>query len=280
MKKELSLFALAALAAVFISVGCGGTSVPKGNNASGLVKYSGTTTTTGNLTSNATVPATGGTTVQTTADGIPDPATIPSGALPAGSTVSPADTLAIIPLGTGFPGTFSSGLQLSVNGVSDSGIGVSSTGATQQNMALPVSPGAAGTLYTLSYPGGDLKTTPAIGQVNPFVLTIHSTVFTGKFYVLINGGRAQVISPVPIDLAGRIPNNGQNAVGSVVKASFGPGNNGRTATLTVDYGTGFALNQTRTITGNAVTFSNLKQDTSNVPTTGIAVLSLKVGDLP
>ena len=85
---------------------------------------------------------------------------------------------------------------------------------------------------------------------------------------------------MPIAVVGRIPGNGENAVGSVVTATFGPYNNGRSATLTVDYGNGFSLHQSTTISNNIAAFNNLQQDSSNVPATGVETVSFAIGDLP
>ncbi len=270
---------IASLIAV-ATVGCGGESVEPGPPASGVVTFSGSATVSGASTTSTNVPASGGSTVATDNAGTGGSAVIPSGAVPAGTTVPAGTNLAIIPSGTGFPGSFSSGSSLTVNGVTDSGIGVSTSGQTTTNMALPVATGPAGTFYTLTFPAGDLQTIPAPSIAKqPRVLTIQQTVFTGRFYIIISGGTPKVISPVPGTIAGVIPNNGQNAVGSNVLSTYGPGNNGRKATLTINYGTGFQLKQTRVIANNQARFLDLTFDKQTVPATGVALVQFDVGDL-
>jgi len=256
-------------------IGCGGSSASVGLPASGNANFNGSTTVSTTSTSAATVPASGGTTISTGDAGTGGTAVIPSGAVSAGTVVPPGTELAVIPAGTGFSGNFSVGSSLSVNGVADSGIGVSGTGLTAVNMALPVA--AGGTSYTLTYPGGNLNTF-AVEAKQPRILTIRATSIVGRYYVLT--GPLRVISPVPTEITGRIPNNGQNAMFASVVAGFGPGNNGRTATLTIDYGTGFGLNKTETIANSRVAFDDLQKDSQNVPANGIALIRLVVGDLP
>jgi len=195
--------------------------------------------------------------------------------LPGGSTVDSSTQLAIIPAGVGFPGTFGGSSQMGVNGTSNSGVGVTTGGLTASNIALPVTPGSAGTLYTLTFPQGDIDTNAR--RAHPNILTIRELSFTGKFYVFTNPLR--IVSPVPTNLAGTIPNNGQNAVGSHVTASFGPGNDGRSATLLINYGNGFALRQTRTITSSLANFTDLTYDRVSVPQTGVRLVSFTIGDL-
>ncbi|AIE86154.1 hypothetical protein OP10G_2786 [Fimbriimonas ginsengisoli Gsoil 348] len=183
------------------------------------------------------------------------------------TNITPADTLAIIPINTGFLGAVPAGSQLIVNGTANSGAFVNTNGLLAQSVGLPVT--EAGTDYTLEFPDADLNTNR--------VLTVHHTIFSGKFYLQLNPLR--IISPVPVDLVGRIPNNGQNAAGSVVTALFGPGNNGRSARLFIDYGNGFALDKTVTIANNRAVFANIQHDNSNVPVTGVETLAFIIGDL-
>jgi len=128
----------------------------------------------------------------------------------------------------------------------------------------------AGTPYELSFPRVDANTDRA--------LTIQHTVFSGKIYLRLNP--LQIISPLPVDLVGRIPNNGQNAAGSAVTALFGAGNNGRSAHLHISYGNGFVLDKTVTIANNRAVFADLFTDASNVPKSGVDTVAFIVGDLP
>ncbi len=263
--------------------GCGGGASVTQPTSSGRVHFTGSTTVSTTSTSPVTVPASGGSVVSTGDAGTGGTAVIPSGAVSGNTTLPLGTQLAIIPMGSGFAGSFSPGSALRVNGVSDSGVGVSDSGFTTVNTALPVTDGTNGTpdgtSYTLVYPNGTINTTPKSGTaLHKFSLTIQNIVFTGKFYIRTNPLR--VISPTAINITGRLPNNGQNAAGSVVTAFFGPGNNGRSATLTVDYGNGFSLYQTKTITNNLAGFNNLQQDSSNVPGTGVQTVSFAIGDLP
>ena len=282
MKQSYFLHALTILAATAI-VGCGGSS-SVGTSQTGNVNYSGTTTVSTTSSLSATVPATGGATINTNYG----TAIIPSGATAAGTVIPAGTNLAITPSGFGFNGNFSGGGQVIVNGVNPSGVIVGSNGLTLSNIALPVSNGANGTpngtAYTIQLPAGTLNTNaPSIktSGFKPQVLTVQSIIFSGKFYVQIINGSADVVSPVPTNLVGSLPNNGQNAAGSSITATFGPGNAGRSATLFIDYGNGFTLSQTKTISsGETATFSDFAQDTSNVPSTGVNTVSFTIGDLP
>jgi len=289
--RSICTFSLFAAVTALALSGCGGSASVTQPTASGKLGFAGSSTVTTTSSGSTTVPASGGTIVGTSDSGTGGTAVIPSGAVPP-NTVLPAGTqLAVIPLGTGFPGTFAADGAMGVNGNLNSGVGVSGSGVTTVNAALPVTDGTNGTpdgtFYTLTFPGGDLSTTPrtkrstapATGVATPEVLTIQNTVFTGQFYVRIVSGRPAVISPVPIYISGRIPNNGQNASGATVACQFGPGNIGRSATLTIDYGNGFQLRQTRTISNNSVGFSDIQRDSSNVPVTGVQLLQFDIGPL-
>lgn len=257
------LFILAALA--MVAVGCSGSGSNPVIAANGGVNFEGAEAEPGSVTSDAVVPATGGTSVATTEGEV----VIPSGSAPAGSTVSTSDTLAILPAGVGLLGAFNANSTLTVNGVANSGASVGSDGLSDTALGFPVS--TEGTPYTLSFPAGTLDTTRG--------LTVGQFVFSGKWYVFFEPLSFSI--PIPTGLTGTIPNNGQNAVGANVVATFLPGCNGRTATLRIVYGggTGFVLEQTKTIANNRVQFSNLTQDTVNVPNSGVSSVALSVGDL-
>jgi hypothetical protein len=248
------LFVLGAVAAAF---GCGGSS-DRITPAGGAVNFAGGAATLSQPTETKTVPGQGGTFVATAQGNV----IVPSGVTD--PTVTPNTFLAVLPAGFGFRGAFTPGADLVVNGVTNSGARVGIDGLLDHPVGLPVT--EAGVPYTLSFPDGTLDTR---------ALTVANFVFEGTFYLRTN----QVISPVPISLTGSIPNNGENAVGAHISATFSAGNNGRSATLTIDYGTGFVLQQTKTIANNAVSFSDLSMDTQNVPNTGVQTIKLAIGNL-
>lgn len=259
------LLRLATLGAVIASIGCGGSSSTTTQPATGTLNFSGGDQVQTTPTTTTTVPATGGSTISTAAGGT---AVVPSGSVPAGTTVDPSVPVLIVPKNTGFTGTYTSGVSLGVNDATDTGAAVSTSGLLAQDVALPITDPVNGTPYTLTFPAGTLNTSRD--------LTVKQTTLSGRIYIRNN----MIISPIPTDLAGTLPNNGQNAVHTAVIASFGAGNDGRTATLTVDYGTGFVLHQTKTISNNGVTFQDLTTDTQSVPSTGVKLVSLAVGPLP
>jgi len=282
--KQTPLIALALISASYVIVGCGGS-----NSVApapiGAVLYPVTTADGSTLTQSALVPDSGGVQVSTGDLATGGNAIIPSGAVPPGTTLGAGTQLAVIPRGFGFEGSFTSGSQVTVNNNANSGVTIGSGGLTTQNVALPVSNGTNGTpngsFYSISFPGGSLNTiSPGVKPFSPKILTIQTTQFNGQYYVLLVNNKVQVISPVPTSVTGNIPNNGQNAAGSKVICLFGPGNNGRSATLNIDYGNGFSLSQEKVIASNKVTFSNLQLDSSNVPRTGIKLLEFTVGPLP
>ncbi len=220
-----------------------------------------TTQSSATATSLVTVPQAGGTTQTLTVSGQQITAVVPSGA----ADVSVGAPLAVVQRGSApLSGSYPPGASITVNGVANSGLTIDSTGAIAQNAALPVDP-TVGTDYTLALPAGDLQTR---------ALTVQKTNFSGRYYVR-NG---VLVSPFPISITGKIPNNGENAAGSKVTATFGTGNNGRAAHLTIDYGNGFVLDQTQIIASNQVTFQNFSPDASNVPAGGVASLTFAVGN--
>jgi hypothetical protein len=208
-----------------------------------------------------TVPTSGGVTQTLKVGGASETVVVPSGvaaSVPAGAT------LAVVQSGsTLLSGAYTGGAPISINGVSDSGLTVNIGGGITQNVALPID-AAQGTDYAIGLPQGDVQTR---------ALTIGKTTFSGRFYVR-NGA---IVSPLPLGVNGKIPNNGENAAGSQVTATFGAGNDGRTAHLTVDYGNGFVLDQTQTIKSSKAAFQNFATDASSVPANGISTLSLVVG---
>ncbi len=224
------------------------------------------------LTLQVTNPVTGAVTTQTVV--------IPS--TPIFANVPANSPLAIINQGsTLLSGTFSGGVGIggdlaSANAsISTSGITLSNAGALLQNLAIPIDP-VAGTRIVLTLPQGN---------VNTRALTIGSTVFSGKVYITTTGGVVTIINPIPTNQTGTIPNDGENAGGSSEYVTWGPGNQGRSATLDVVYGNGFTLHQARQIQPDpnnggvlAATFSNLSVDTSNVPAGGVTSVTFTVGD--
>jgi len=265
MKFNSLLLGFASLA-ILGGAGCAGSGAVKPSFATGNLNFSGAEQTTDTSTAPATVPATGGTTI-TTAGGVT--AVIPSGSVPGGTTLPAGTIFVIIPAGVGFAGTTPAGGQLVINSVTNSGALVGLNGLLSVNVAIPVTPGPDGTLYSISFPNASLSTSRA--------LTVQNIEFTGKFYILANPLR--VVSPVPVGLEGSLPNNGQNAAGSNVLATFASGNNGRSANLFVDYGTGFKLNQTRSVASLQTRFTNLRFDSQNVPQNGVRLVRFIVGDL-
>lgn len=265
--KAIKFSRYAALAAVAVAVGCGGDGTA--HLPTGTINFSGAETLAGQPASDTTVPATGGAT--TTVPGVSGTTIIPSGSVAPGTTVQTTDYLAIIPAGTGFLGALTGGNSVTVNGVTNSGGTVGSNGLLTQNLALPVEPGAAGTHYTLSYPATNLNTSR--------VLTVQNIVFEGTFYLKLTPVR--IISPVPIDLKGSLPNNGENAFGSFMNVWWNPNNAGRSAKLFIDYGNGFTIQQTQIIDSKGyASFRNLVQDASNIPATGVQTVKFTIGPLP
>jgi hypothetical protein len=139
-------------------------------------------------------------------------------------------------------------------------------GTLPTSFAVPIL-NAAGTPVSISLPQGNVDTR---------VLTIKRVTFSGKFYFV--GGQAVI--PIPATIDGKIPNNGENAVGSAVTCTWGAGNNGRSATLQVVYGNGFQLHQTQTITGGSALFNNLSLDAAEVPQNGVEEVNFTIGDRP
>lgn len=261
LKSRLSIFAAFAVLAV---AGCGGSN---GNNpvpsANGAINFTGAEAASGFASESAVVPASGGATVSTGEGNV----VIPSGAVAGGSTVSSETPLAIFPAGVGFPGSYAAGSTIRVNGVTNSGAPTGTDGLTDAALAFPVS--TTGTNYTLSFPAGTLNTSRD--------LTVGEFVISGKWYVSFDP--IQFSIPVPTDFTGTIPNNGQNAVGADVTAYF-ENCDGRQATLRIVYGggTGFVLEQTRTIANGQVRFNNITTDSVSVPNSGVSSVSLTVGD--
>jgi hypothetical protein len=251
------------LAAAFLA-GCGGSGGSSAGPASGNLHFSGAETISATLTNSTVIPPTGGVVVATSAGS----AVIPSGSVAGGTNLPDGTALAVIPQGFGFDGSFNLGASLSVNNVTNTGAGIGANGHLSQAVALPVPAGAAGIHHSISFPHGNLDTR---------ALTVRKFTFSGKFYLRTDPFR--VIVPVPTNITGRIPNDGENAVGSDVTATFGAGNNGRSATLSIDYGTGFILSQTKTITNNQARFVSFSGDTQPVPATGVSEVKLEVGDL-
>ncbi len=211
-------------------------------------------------TSLISVPPTGGTTQTIAVNGQQVTAVVPSGS----ASVGAGAPLAVVMSGSApLSGVYPSGAAIAVNGVSNSGLTIDATGAIVQNAALPVDP-VQGTDYTIALPQSSLQTR---------ALTIQTTNFSGRFYVR-NG---VLVSPFPTNITGKIPNNGENAVGSKVTATFGAGNDGRAAHLTINYGNGFVLDQTQFIASSQVTFQNFSTDASNIPANGVASLTFAVG---
>ena len=220
-----------------------------------------------------TVPTAGGASQTVTVGGVSETAVVPSGAA---TNVAAGSPLAVVQSGsTLLAGSFAANAPLSVNGVSNSGVTTNADGSVVQNIALPID-AVNGTDYAFALPQGNVQTRAlAAATARTRALTVHATTFSGRFYS--RGG--VTISPLPTGVTGKIPNNGENASGSQVTATFGAGNDGRTARLTVNYGNGFVLDQTQTIKGGLVTFQNFATDASNVPISGVASLALAVGPL-
>lgn len=264
MKKRAIYFSIVSLSAVLVAAGCGGGGgVQLHTPPVGNVNFSSGAAIPDTVTADAVMPATGGVIVHTADNG---DVLIPSVAVPAGTVIHAGDPLTVIPAGTGFVGSFAPGTQVEVNGESNSGAMLGSDGLLDQKIGFPSTD--AGMQESMSFPGGDLTTRS---------LTVQRFEFAGRFYVQRSPFR--IVSPVPIALVGALPNNGENAAGSTVTAAFGPGNNGRTATLFIDYGTGFTLQKTVTIENNRCVFANIQTDQQNVPPTGVQLVRLSIGDL-
>ena len=147
----------------------------------------------------------------------------------------------------------------------NTGITVNTAGVLNQRVAVPVDP-VAGTAYAIGFPQGNVETRE---------LTVGGVIFEGRIY--FTGGN--FISPIPIELKGFLPKNGENAVSSFMSVRWGPGNNGRSARLRVTYGNGFVLDQTQTIAASKALFANFSTDSSNVPATGVQLVEFLIGDL-
>lgn len=279
MKMKRSL-ALVSAAAILLTVGCGGGGSDSTPDATGKVNFTGAETVTTALPAGVTttVPATGGSAPVTAADG--SSIVIPSGVLPAGATVTSTTDLAVIPAGVGFAGTFASGTAITfgsvagdgtvTDGPDNSGAGVSSSGLLSVNVAVPILDPVGGSEYEINFPEGDLDTR---------VLTVKRFKLRGKFYKR-NG---KVVSPIPTGFSGNLPNNGENAAGSNITATFGAGNNNRKATLYIQYtsnaNTSFKLTQVKTIAANKVTFTDVFKDAAAVPSNGVFLVRLTLGNL-
>ena len=260
LRKTLFAQAGALLIGASLLTGCssGSSTTPTGPSNSVTGK---TAQAAGTSSAPITVPATGGVTQNVTVNGQQVSAVVPSGA----ASVSAGAPLAVVTSGSApLSGAYLAGSSITVNGVANSGLTINSTGAISQNAALPVDP-VSGTDYTLSLPTGSLQTR---------ALTVQKTSFSGRYYVR-NG---VLVSPFPTNITGAIPNNGENASGSKVTATFSAGNDGRAAHLTIDYGNGFVLDQTQLIASSQVTFQNFTADASNVPANGVASLTFAVGN--
>lgn len=262
------LGATSVLAGALLLTGCesgsGGITPASGRLIGNIVTASSTAPAAGIL-----VPGTGGATANVTVGGVLQSVTIPSGV---GGNVPAGTDLAVILLqSVPLRGTFAPGAQIGVGPnllgvVTNSGIALNTDGTLPSAFALPIL-NAAGTPVAIVLP---------ISNIQTRVLTIQTVSFVGKVYVV--GGN--IINPIPATIDGTIPNNGENAVGSAVTCTWGPGNNGRTAALKVVYGNGFQLNQQQTIAGNAALFNNLTPDTSDVPQNGVQEVSFTIGDRP
>jgi hypothetical protein len=252
------------LAAALLS-GCGGGGGDSAAPASGTLNFNGSETLAGQLTNDTTVPAAGGVVAATDRGQV----VIPSGSVPGGTNLPASTAVAIIPQGVGFTGEFNLGASLTVNGVSNSGAGIGSNGRTSQAVGLPVPAGLEGISHSVSFPSGKLDTRD---------LTVQRFVLAGRYYIRTNPFR--IISPFPTALSGRIPNNGESATGSDVTALFGPDNDGRSATLSIDYGTGFILSRTKVIANSRARFSDFTDDGHAIPSSGVVEVKLQVGDLP
>lgn len=285
MKMKRSL-AFVSAAAILLTVGCGGGgSSDNTPTASGNANFTGSETGTGTTGKAVGVPSTGGVTTKLS-DGTS--VVIPSGVLPGGTSVSGTTDLAIIPAGVGFSGSFASGTAITIGQVSGTGVvsgEVANSGATvgtdgllTVTAALPVTDPVNGTEYELGFPEGDLDTR---------ALTVKRFRLRGRFYLRTISGKKTIISPIPTALSGKLPNNGENAVGSTMTATFGAGNEGRVATLRIQYTKGagsFILSDTKTISlvggKPKVTFSDIAKDAKNVPATGVWEVRLTLGPLP
>lgn len=260
-----------ALIGVLSFVGCSSGST----NQTALNRVAGSSTAVqGNLVANTVIPA-NGTNAQFNVGGAVAQAFIPGGFVANANNTTP---FLIIKAGSQpFAAIFNGNGQLGVataralaQALANSNAGgavINSQGVLQTDVAIPLTGGAAGTLFALALP---------INSVQTRALDIASVTFEGKAY--ITGGN--IISPVPTSIDGTIPNNGENAQGADVTTTFGTGNNGRTANLRIEYGNGFVLNQTQTITNLSARFRNIQADAQNVPSNGVSLVAFTIGDLP
>lgn len=260
------LGAVIALTGAVILTGCDSGSTG-GGGASGILTGS-VNVQTGNTAAAATIPANGG--APATVNGVSG--TIPSGFLPTGTTVPAGTPAAVIaqgslPIKEGFPVGSTLGVGSSVANVNfNSGVGLGPQGEVTGNVVVPVT-NPAGTSVVIALPQGNVITRD---------LGIQSVIFSGD--LVFQGGI--IIIPVPLSINGVIPNNGENAVGSHVTCTWGPGNNGRSATLNVQYGNGFSLHQSRVITNLTASFTDLTTDSSDVPAGGVQTVAFAVGPVP
>lgn len=256
-----SISAAAVVAAFGVLAGCAGSSSAPVQAPVALA--GGAETKSATTAAAIAAPPAGGTTTTVSVGGVDTTVTVPAGA-PAAAAGS---NLGVLPSGSqALAGTYTAGAAVKVNDQTNSGLTVDATGHLNQNAALPAT--AAGVFYKLEFPAVTLASK---------VLDVASYEVSGTWY--IGGGIFSV--PLPLNLSGNLPNNGQNAAGSSATVTFLPGCNGRTATLKVTYGNGFVLGpKTKTISGNAVTFSDLSTDSSNVPAGGVQKVELMVGPLP
>jgi len=286
MSRLLSYACAATLFAGLIAVvGCGGGGGESSLGASGTISGRTSQSVSTAPSTPTTVPTTGGLTISlpvvapngtTTTQQV----TIPSTAIFA--TVPANSPLFVLNAGSALlNGTFASGVGIggdlasSLASIPTSGVSLSNLGAFLQNVALPIPPGPNGSRLVITLPQGNVTTR---------ALTVAHTVFDGKFYVdLDSHGNLLITSPLPLTQTGKIPNNGENAVGSDQLCTFGPGNAGRNATLDIDYGNGFKLHQAHAIALDSnnnlsVHFFDLTTDTSAVPQGGVDTVSLKIGN--
>jgi hypothetical protein len=276
-----NLLGLGILALAPILAGCCSGDGNNGGGGGTVVRVQGTIQDgAGALNSATLVPASGGAAAVVSVDGTDTNVTIASTGVE--NNVAADSPMAFLLQGSRpAAGTFTSGTGIQVGTVNDpaalrasaalSGGSVDGTGALNQTIALPVSE-ATGSDYAIGFPQGNVETR---------FLTVRFWFFYGRFYVVRTGARRfRVVSPVPEQINGTIPNNGENAAGHSVSCFWGSGNNGRHATLFISYGNGFQLLQAQTIANNTATFSNLAQDDSNVPANGVDLVAFIIGNRP